>query len=81
MLQDMQTAYNAGANYIIVFDYPTYPAANPYGIQSQDQFNAIENFWNQLHSNQASFNASKAQVAYAVPENYGFGFRNPTDTI
>jgi hypothetical protein len=81
MLQDMQTAYNAGANYIIVFNYPTYPATNRYGILSQDQFNAIENFWNQIHSNPGSFDSSKAQVAYVVPENYGFGFRNPSDTI
>jgi hypothetical protein len=28
--QDMMTAYSAGADYIIVFDYPQYPAGNPY---------------------------------------------------
>src|SRR5208283_797775 len=81
MLQDMLTSYHAGANYIVVFDYPTYPATNPYGILSQDQFNAMENFWNQIHGNPSSFDSSKAQVAYVVPENYGFGFRNPDDTI
>jgi hypothetical protein len=81
MLQDMQTAYNAGANYIIVFNYPTYPATNPYGILSQDQINAMQNFWSQIHSNPGSFDSSKAQVAYMIPENYGFGFNNPNDTI
>ena len=29
MLQDMLTAYQAGAKYIVVFNYPTYPEANP----------------------------------------------------
>jgi len=81
MLQDMLTSYHAGATYIVVFDYPTYPATNPYGILSQDQFSAMENFWNQIHSNPSSFDSSKARVAYVVPENYGFGFRNPDDTI
>ena len=81
MLQDMQTSYNAGAKYIVVFDYPTYPNTNLYGILSQDQLNAMKNFWNQIHSDPGSFNSSSAQVAYVVPENYGFGFRNANDTI
>lgn len=81
MLQDMLTSYQAGANYIIVFNYPTYPATNPYGILTQDQFNAMQNFWNQIHSNPGTFDSSKAKVAYVLPENYGFGFRNPNDTI
>jgi len=82
MLQDMLTAYWAGAKYIIVFNYPTYPATNPYGILSQDQFNAMENFWNQIHSNQTNaFGTEKGTVALVLPEDYGFGMRSPTDLI
>ena len=46
MLADMLTAYHAGAKYIVVFNYPTYPSTNPYGILTSDQFNAMKNFWN-----------------------------------
>ena len=82
MLQDMQTAYLAGAKYIVVFDYPTYPNNNPYGILSHDQFNAMENFWSQMHSNQKNtFETENATVALVLPEDYGFGMRSPTDLI
>ena len=39
------------------------------------------NFGTTLHSNPASFGSNKAEVAYIVPKDYGFGFRSPTDTI
>ena len=82
MLQDMLTAYHAGARYIVVFNYPTFPKANPYGILSQDQFNAMENFWNQIHSNQeSSFGTNSAKVALVLPKDYGWGMRNPQDRI
>jgi hypothetical protein len=82
LLQDMLTAYQAGAKYIIVFNYPTYPETNPYGILSQDQFNAMENFWNQIHSHQKStFGTTNGQIALVLPKNYGWGMRNSTDRI
>ena len=82
MLQDMLTAYWAGAKYIVVFNYPTYPDTNPYGILSQDQFNAMENFWNQIHSSQKStFGTSNGTAALVLPEDYGWGMRSPTDLI
>jgi hypothetical protein len=82
MLQDMLTAYWAGAKYIVVFNYPTYPNTNPYGILSQDQFNAMENFWSQIHSEQKStFGTENGQVALVLPEDYGWGMRSPTDMI
>jgi hypothetical protein len=82
MLQDMLTAYHAGAKYIAVFNYPTYPETNPYGILSQDQFDAMEDFWSQIHSGQKStFGTESAQVAFVLPEDYGWGMRSPTDRI
>src|SRR3990170_3192357 len=39
--QDMVTAYNAGAKYVIVFDYPQYPADNQYGILTDEHFSAM----------------------------------------
>ncbi|MGD0644010.1 MAG: hypothetical protein ABSA75_03800 [Candidatus Bathyarchaeia archaeon] len=82
MLPDMLTAYWAGAKYIIVFNYPTYPDTNPYGILSQDQFNAMENFWNKIHADQkSSFGTANGEAALVLPKDYGWGMRNPTDLI
>jgi len=82
LLQDMITAYHAGAKYIVVFNYSTYPETNPYGILTDDQFNAMKDFWRQIHSGQASsFGSTKAEVALVLPENYGWGMRTPTDKI
>jgi len=82
LLQDMLLSYRAGAKYIVVFNYPTYPETNPYGILSQDQFTAMETFWNQIHSTQKNtFGTENAKVALVLPEDYGYGMRSPTDRI
>lgn len=82
MLQDMLTSYLAGAKYIVVFNYPTYPANNPYGILTQDQLNAMQNFWNQIHSNQKNtFGTENGTVALVLPEDYGYGMRSTNDSI
>jgi len=78
----MLTAYHAGAKYMVVFDYPIYPDANPYGILMEDQFDAMKDFWNQIHSGQVStFGTTNPQVALVLPKDYGWGMRTPTDTI
>ena len=46
-----------------------------------EHFEALQKFWNTLHSNPASFGSNKAEAAYIVPKDYGFGFRSPSDTI
>jgi hypothetical protein len=82
MLLDMLTAYHAGAKYIVVFNYPVYPDANPYGILTEDQFDAMKDFWNQIHSEQGStFGKADAQAALVLPKDYGWGMRTPTDKI
>jgi hypothetical protein len=82
MLEDMLTAYHAGAKYIVVFDYPVYPDANPYGILTEDQFDAMKDFWNQIHAGQGSaFGTADAQVALVLPKDYGWGMRSQADTI
>ncbi len=82
ILQDMLTAYHAGAKFIVVFNYPVYPEANPYGILTEDQFDAMKNFWNQIHSGQKSiFGTENAQAALVLPKDYGWGMRTSTDKI
>jgi hypothetical protein len=82
MLNDMLTAYFAGAKYIVVFNYPSYPASNPYGILLDDQFAAMKDFWTQIHSSQANAcGSTNGQVALVLPKDYGSGLRSATDNI
>ena len=82
ILQDMLTAYFAGAKYIVVFNYPNYPQSNPYGILSEDQFSAMEEFWNQIHSTEANLcGSAKGEVAFVLPKNYGSALRTPIDKV
>jgi hypothetical protein len=81
LYDDLALAYSAGAKYAFVFSYPTYPAENQYGILQDEHFEALQEFWKTLQTNPASFGLNKAEAAYIVPKDYGFGFRSPTDTI
>jgi hypothetical protein len=75
---DLSLAYSAGATYAIVFSYPN---TTSYGTLTQPDFDALQRFWTEIHTNPGSFPSSPAEVAYVVPANFGFGFRNANDTI
>jgi hypothetical protein len=75
---DLSLAYSAGAKYAVVFSYPNITA---YGTLTDEHFAALQKFWTALHNDPGSFGSNKAEVAYVVPADYGFGFRNPNDTI
>jgi hypothetical protein len=77
---DLSLAYSSGAKYAVVFSFPTYPDNNQYGILQDKHFEALQKFWNTLHSNLASFGSNKPEAVYIVPKDYGFGFRSPNDT-
>jgi len=79
LLQDMITAYRAGAKYIIVFNYPH---NQNYGILEEEHFVAMESFWNMTNSPQyESLAKVDAQVVYVLPKDYGWGMRHPSDKI
>jgi hypothetical protein len=78
LYEDMVLAYKTGASYVVVFDYPK---IEQYGILTEVHFDAIRKFWNYIQSNPLSFGADEGEVAYVLPEDYGFGFRNPEDKI
>ena len=59
---------------------PTQPS-NQYGICRRNILRRLQRFWNTLHNNPASLGSNKAEAAYIVPKDYGFGFRSPNDTI
>ncbi len=81
ILGDMLTAYEAGAKYVIVFNYPTYPEDNPYGILSEEHFSAMQQFWTYMRQYPEYHGKEKAQAVFVLPKDYGWGMRNPQDTI
>ena len=80
--EQMVQAYQAGATYITIFDYPTLPG-NSYGVLTDEHFAALERFWNNVV--QPNFGKPRANgvadAALVLPRNYGWGMRKPSDTI
>ncbi len=76
--QDMVTAYHAGAKYISVFNYPE---TGPYGLLTQEYFEVIKEFKTYVSNNPQNKTSNNEKIAYVLPENYGWGMRNPTDKI
>jgi len=78
----MRTSYEAGAEYIIIFNYPTHPEGNQYGTMINDHFDALERFWKDAVKNpQVIHGSTKAEAALVLPRNYGCGMRHPDDRI
>ena len=80
LYNDMMLAYNNGAKYILVFNYP-YVANSPYGILEEEHLEALKKFWNYVNHNPQTSNALTDRVAYVLPKDYGYGFRGPNDKI
>jgi hypothetical protein len=77
----MAAAYEAGAKYIAIFDYPSLDG-NPYGVLLDEHFEALEQFWtNTQVTHKLAFNSLTAKAALILPKNYGWGMRNSQDTI
>ena len=82
LLQDMNMAYEAGATYLIVFNYPYDNASNPYGILTDEHFEAMEQFWQQIQNMpRNTVNTHGERVAFIFPKDYGWGLRSITDNI
>jgi hypothetical protein len=77
LFDDMVLAYENGAKYISVFNYPR---INEYGILQEEHFLALERFWNKI-TTESNYEPYQAQTALVLPRNYGWGMRNPDDTI
>jgi hypothetical protein len=78
LYSDLALAYSAGAKYAVVFSYPN---TTSYGTLTEQHFEALQRFWNTLHSNPESLGSNPPRAAYVVPADYGFGFRSADDTI
>ena len=78
----MVTSYLTGANYVVFFNYPTYPETNLYGAMNDAHFDALENFWNNVVTNSEVVHGSaKAEAVLVLPQNYGWGMRTLDDKI
>ncbi len=79
MLKDMIMAYQAGARYVIVFNYPK---INQYGILQEEHFTAMKKFWSLIHFfPRRACKKIDGKVAFVLPKDYGWGIRHIDDTI
>lgn len=83
LYHQMLTAYESGAKYMIIFNYPSIDG-NPYGVMQDDHFQALERLWNdvmKMSQLRSLPDFSKAEAALVLPRNYGWGMRHQNDTI
>jgi hypothetical protein len=81
ILQDMHLAYDAGAKYIVVFNYPTNPEGNPYGILNEEHFSAMQQFWSYQQNTARATEQAAATAALVLPQYYGGGLRWADDNV
>jgi hypothetical protein len=78
LLDDLVLAYNNGAKYAVVLDYPEVATAK-YGLLNQEHLSALKQFWN--YTSTYGPTSKTAETAYVLPQDFGFGFRSSSDTI
>ena len=79
VFNEMVTAYNDGAKYILIFDYAR-EGNNPYGGMRDEHFQALQDFWTHVVTKTTS-TFPKADAVLVLPKDYGFGMRSPNDRI
>lgn len=81
ILDQMRTAYQCGAKYFVLFNYYG-SEQNPYGTLTDEDFQALQSFWNNVVNNPKVIQGSiKADSVVILPQNYGWGARWDTDHI
>ncbi len=73
----MLTSYQAGAKYIIIFNYPI---LGDYGVMKDEHFITLERFWNDI-TTKSFERLDQPEAVLVLPRNYGWGIRSPTDNI
>lgn len=73
----MLTSYKAGAEFIILFNYPI---LSDYGVMKSEHFIALKQFWNDI-THKSFEDLSQPEAVLVLPRNYGLGLRGPLDTI
>jgi hypothetical protein len=81
MYDQMRASYEAGAKYVVVFNYAE-TMTGPYGILQDEHFEALQRFWNDVvQSPWVAHGGVKAEAALVLPADYGWGMRNMNDSI
>lgn len=81
ILSQMKSAYECGAQYLVVFDYYTNDSS-AYGTMLDEHFEALQKFWNDVVTNpDEAKGSSQADSAIVFPHNYGWGARWMEDKI
>jgi hypothetical protein len=82
LYSDMVASYIAGAKYVFVFNYPTYPDNNPYGVLSEPDFAVMKQFWYYVNTfPRETFGVQSAQAALVLPSDYGSPMRGSDNWI
>jgi hypothetical protein len=82
LYQDMVTAYENGAKYILVFDYESAnQTGTARGILQQEHLDALRQFWDYAKSHPRPANPVSERVAYVLPSDFGYGFRSGDDWV
>ena len=82
LYQDMITAYENGAKYILIFDYAKDPeTGKTHGILQKEHLDALKQFWKYVKANPRPNNPVNERIAYVLPPDFGYGFRGSDDTI
>jgi hypothetical protein len=76
----MVAAYQAGAKYITIFNYPQM-IDNLYGVMQDEHFEALERFWNDAVNRKISHSLITAKAVLVLPKDYGWGMRHLNDRI
>ena len=81
ILSQMQTAYECGAKYLVLFNYYL-DDGTPYGTMQKEHFQALENFSNNVVKNpHVTHCSTKADTVLILPQNHGCGMRWREDKI
>ncbi len=70
--RDLVLAYHCGAKHIVIFEYD---------IMSDAHFQALEKFWGYIRHHPEKHGTCWGNVAYILPKDFGFGFREENDTV
>jgi len=81
VFDQMRLSYECGAEYVVVFNYAK-DLDGPYGILQDEHFEAMELLWNEVAQNpKVVYGGIEAEAVLVLPNNYGWGMRNPNDKI
>ena len=81
MLVDMHISFEAGAQYVVVFNFPRFPEDNPFGVLTEDHFSSMDQFWQYAINHPEDYGKRNGNVAFVLPKNYGWGIRSQYDLI